>query len=915
MLVQELEAASANSFSPPSGCSSAVATGPSVARASGDNAGVVSIGDGLAVAFKLESHNHPSAVEPYQGAATGVGGILRDIFAMGARPVAVLDALRFGDPRLARTRQLVRGVVHGVGGYGNCVGVPTVGGELVFHPGYAENPLVNVMAVGVLEERHLTCARSRRDRAISACCSDRPPGATASAARPSWRVPRSTRRPPQKRPSVQVGDPFAEKLLIEASLELIERQLIEGLQDLGAAGITCAVSETADRGGTGICVDLDAIPRREEGMAPFEVMISESQERMLAIVRPDRLDAVAEVCRRWGLPAAVIGRVTTDGLIRVIEGGVAADGEPLPTSRELARISAAALTSDAIVHQRIGQPPAHRRAAPAPGAPDVSFDRLPERGMDPGLVLQALLGHPNVASRRWVTTQYDATVGADTLAGSDLGAATLRIKGTPKAIVMATDANERVGALDPWLGAATAVAECTRNVSITGATPLGITNCLNFGNPERPEAFWQLTEAVRGIADACRALGLPVTGGNVSLYNESGTSAILPTTQIGVVGLLDDAATRVGPAFRGPGEVIGLCGDVVPGLGGSIYADVAGQAPEDGPPAIDLQREAALQSFMRAAAAQAPAAFGAGRQRRWARRRARGVVPLRQRRRGRPAAGGRDARARAVRGGRCSRGREHDRRALVGAGFHRGRAWGAAATTGCHERGANSHPPGRRGRDRRSRGSRRGRRRRPRRVARRAAPRLGVGPAAGTRRGRMAGQRARPTSRGRPAEPCAASSASMHRARRPRRSPRSGSSRSSTADRSRPESPSPMVTGRWSTRTSAWSRRCSTNSTSRRSAASAPSRTAATPRPDRRCGRTASPPCDSARERPVALGHNGNLVNTRALLDQLPGGRSRLVGTSDTDLLTACWPRSLARTSSRRSARSCRASRARTRWS
>jgi phosphoribosylformylglycinamidine synthase subunit PurL len=574
--------------------------GPGVVAGPGENAGVVSIGDGLAVAFKLESHNHPSAVEPYQGAATGVGGILRDIFAMGARPIAVLDALRFGDPSQARTRHLVRGVVRGVGGYGNCVGVPTVGGELGFHPGYADNPLVNVMAVGLLEEKHLSRAVAAEPGNLavlvgSATGRDGIGGASVLASATFGEASAA------KRPSVQVGDPFAEKLLIEASLELIQGGLLEGLQDLGAAGITCAVAEVADRGGTGIVVDLDAIPRREAAMEPFEVMISESQERMLAIVRPDRLDEVRAVCARWGLPAALVGRVTSDGLIRVIEGGVGPDGEPLVGSRELARIPASALASDAIVHQRVGAPPTHRRAAPAPGAPEVPFDLLPERGMDPGLVLQALLGHPNVASRKWVTSQYDATVGADTLAGSDQGAATLRIKGTPKALVMATDANERVGALDPWLGAAMAVAECTRNVSITGARPLGVTNCLNFGNPERPEAFWQLTEAVRGLADACRALGLPVTGGNVSLYNESEATAIPPTAQIGVVGLLDDASRRVGPAFRAEGDVIGLLGEVGPGLAGSVYAEIAGQAPEDGPPGIDLAREAAVQAMVRAA--------------------------------------------------------------------------------------------------------------------------------------------------------------------------------------------------------------------------------------------------------------------------------------------------------------------------
>jgi phosphoribosylformylglycinamidine synthase len=575
--------------------------GAGVLAGPGEQAGVVSIGDGLAVAFKLESHNHPSAVEPYQGAATGVGGILRDIFSMGARPVAVLDALKFGDPRSNRTRGLVRGVVRGVGGYGNCVGVPTVGGDLVFHPSYAENPLVNVMAVGVMEARNLTLAAAPGPGNLavlfgSATGRDGIGGASVLASATFGEGSAA------KRPTVQVGDPFAEKLLIEASLELIERRLLVGLQDLGAAGITCATSETADRAGTGILVDLDAIPRREDAMEPFEVMISESQERMLAIVEPARLDAVLEVCTRWNLGAAVIGRVTDDGDVTVVTGGLDAGGKPEAGSVELARIPARALASEAIVYHRAWSAPAHRRLAPAPGAPAVPFDLLPERGMDPGLVLQALLGHPDLASRAWVTTQYDATVGADTLAGSGLGAATIRIKGTSKGLVMATDACERVGLIDPWLGAAMAVAECSRNVSVTGARPLGVTNCLNFGDPERPEAFWQLREAVRGLGDACRALGLPVTGGNVSLYNESQAGAIAPTTQVGVVGLLEDLSLRVGPAFAGPDDVVCVAGVTVPGLAGSIYAELAGSAPDDGPPGLDLVREAALQRFLQVAA-------------------------------------------------------------------------------------------------------------------------------------------------------------------------------------------------------------------------------------------------------------------------------------------------------------------------
>jgi phosphoribosylformylglycinamidine synthase subunit PurL len=577
--------------------------GEDVVAGPGENAGVVSIGDGLAVAFKLESHNHPSAVEPYQGAATGVGGILRDIFTMGARPIAVLDGLKFGDPTSARTRHLVRGVVRGVGGYGNCVGVPTIGGELVFHPSYADNPLVNVMAVGLLEERLLTLASAPGPGNLcvlfgSTTGRDGIGGASILASA-TFGEGEAT-----KRPTVQVGDPFAEKLLIEASLELIGGGLVEGLQDLGAAGITCATSETADRAGTGILVDLDAIPRREEGMAPFEVMISESQERMFATVLPEKLHAVLAVCRRWALPAAVIGRVTADGDITIVTGGLDADGQPNTGAREIARIPARALTSDAIVHERVAQAPTHRRAAPAPGNPALAQDGLPERGMDPGAVLQALLGDPNLASRAWVTRQYDATVGTDTVEGSERAAGVLRVKGTRKALVVATDANARVGLLDPWLGAAMAVAECARNIAVTGARPLGVTNCLNYGSPERPEAFWQLQEGVRGVGDACRALGLAVTGGNVSLYNESAAGAIAPTAQIGIVGLLEDIDLLVRPAFRGAGDQVVLLGRTVPGLAGSIYAELAGIAPDDRPPALDLPAEVALGRFLRAAAAQ-----------------------------------------------------------------------------------------------------------------------------------------------------------------------------------------------------------------------------------------------------------------------------------------------------------------------
>jgi phosphoribosylformylglycinamidine synthase subunit PurL len=565
-------------------------SGEGVVAGPGENAGVISIGGGLAVAFKIESHNHPSAVEPYQGAATGVGGILRDIFTMGARPIAVLDALRFGDPGSARTRHLVDGVVRGVGGYGNCVGVPTVGGELVFDPSYEGNPLVNVMAIGLLEERLLTRAAAPGPGNLvvlfgSTTGRDGIGGASILASATFGAAESS------KRPSVQVGDPFAEKLLIEASLELIERGLVEGLQDLGAAGITCATSETADRAATGMRIELGSIPRRELDMEPFEVMISESQERMLAIVRPDRWEAVRAVCERWGLPVAVIGKVTDDGDIAVVAG-----------DRELARVPATALTSDAIVHERIAAPPPRSRLAPAPGVPTNESGLLPERGMDPGAVLLALLGSANLSARRPVFEQYDSTVQANTVAGPGQGAAVLRIKGTSKALVATTDGNQAVGQTDPWLGAALSVAEATRNVSITGARPLGLTNCLNYGDPTRPAAFWQLSEAVRGLGDACRALGLPVTGGNVSLYNESPGGSIAPTPEIGVVGLLENVDHLVRPAFGADGDVIVLIGEATPGLEGSEYARLAGVAAEDGPPGIDFGLEAAVQAFVREAA-------------------------------------------------------------------------------------------------------------------------------------------------------------------------------------------------------------------------------------------------------------------------------------------------------------------------
>ena len=401
-----------------------------------------------------------------------------------------------------------------------------------------------------------------------------------------------------------MGDPFAEKLLIEASLELIDRRLVVGIQDLGAGGITCASSESADKARTGILMDLDAIPRREPGMAAWEVMISESQERMLATCTPDKYLDVREVCERWGIPIALVGRVVEDGDITVVEGGLGPDGHPEPGAKEVARIPAAALTSEAIVHKRLAVAPARRRAAPAPGAPEQAQDELPERGVDPAAVLVALLGSANLSSRRWVYEQYDACVQSNTVEWPGHGAAVLRVKGTAKALVATTDGNQAVSAIDPYLGAQLSVAEATRNVSIAGARPLGITNCLNYGNPERPEAFWQLQEAVHGMGDACRTLGVAVTGGNVSLYNEYPGGAIAPTPEIGVVGLLDDVALLVRPPFQAEGDSVVLIGHATPGMAGSAYAALAGASSEDAPPAIDMEREAALQTFVREAIAR-----------------------------------------------------------------------------------------------------------------------------------------------------------------------------------------------------------------------------------------------------------------------------------------------------------------------
>jgi phosphoribosylformylglycinamidine synthase subunit PurL len=560
--------------------------GPAVLVGPGQDAGAVDVGDGTAVVFKIESHSHPSAIEPYQGAATGVGGIVRDIVSMGARPVALLDPLVFGPLTEERNRWLFGGVVAGIGGYGNCIGVPTVGGEIRFGEPHSANPTIDVMCVGIVDTEDLITAQSRSPSVGSlmvlygaATGRDGIGGVSVLASATIEEGGAASR------PSVQIGDPFAEKLLIEASLELISAGLLEGLQDLGGAGITCAVSESASRAGLGAALDLDAIPLREPEMEPFEILISESQERMLAIVEPSKLDAVRAVCDRWGLRTAVIAVMTEGGALTVRRG-----------DETVADVPARSLTEDAPEYDRPAAAPVDDAGA-GEDPTFASFDK------DLAETLLTLLAAPDIASKRWVYEQYDRLVQGNTIAGPDSDAAVIRIEGSLKGLAVSTDSKGRYGASDPYLGAAHAVAEAARNVAVTGATPLAVTNCLNLGNPERPEVMWQLTESVRGIREACLTFETPVTGGNVSLYNESGGSAIWPTPMIGMVGLLADHRLRVPSAFPRPGLAIYLLGETFAELGGSEFADAILGVTAGRPPALDLAKERALHRMLAAAAA------------------------------------------------------------------------------------------------------------------------------------------------------------------------------------------------------------------------------------------------------------------------------------------------------------------------
>ena len=573
--------------------------GPRVLQGPGENAGVVDLGDGWAAALKVESHNHPSAVEPVEGAATGVGGIVRDIFTMGARPVALLDSLRFGPLTEPRTRYLFNGVVAGIGSYGNCIGVPTVGGEIGFDPSFAANPLVNAMCVGLLRSDRLMLAKASgvgnpvmlvgadtgRDGIHGATFASDTLGADAL----------------EDRPAVQVGNSFLEKCLMEACLEVLELDdVVVGMQDLGAAGLTSSAVECAARGGAGIEIDLAHVSRRERGMNAYEIMLSESQERMLVIVQQGKEGEAREVFDRWGLHSDIIGKVTDDGIVRVFDHGVLA-----------AELPATLLADEVPIRFVTGSPDPGMEALQHPDWHDILPPEHADTRYDDALL--QVMSSPNVASKERVYRTYDHTIGSNTiLQPGQADAALLRIKGTSKAIALTTDCNSRFCYLDPYSGGAHAVAEAARNISCTGAEPLAVTDCLNFGDPDRPEVFYQMESAVNGIANACNSLGVPVVSGNVSLYNETEGVAVLPTPLIGMIGLLENADRRAGMAFR-EGLEIGLLWAPYHGdepfaggahlLGASQYLETCLGRKVGMPPLVDFNCEVAVQRACREAIA------------------------------------------------------------------------------------------------------------------------------------------------------------------------------------------------------------------------------------------------------------------------------------------------------------------------
>ncbi|MEG3174797.1 phosphoribosylformylglycinamidine synthase subunit PurL [Sphingomonas sp. RB3P16] len=561
-------------------------TGPQVICGPGENAGVIDIGDGQAAIFKMESHNHPSYIEPYQGAATGVGGILRDVFTMGARPIANLNALRFGRPDHPKMRHLIAGVVHGIGGYGNCVGVPTVGGEVNFHPAYDGNILVNAMTVGIAQQDKIFySAASGIGNSIvyvgSKTGRDGIHGATMASAD-------FGEDSESKRPTVQVGDPFTEKLLIEACLELMASDAIVAIQDMGAAGLTSSAVEMASKGGVGIELDMNAVPQRETGMTPYEMMLSESQERMLMVLKPGREDFAEAIFKKWELDFAVIGKVTETGhMVLKFNGETVCDIPLAPLADEAPLYDRPAASKEE--YQAWAKVPP---LGATPEASDIAADLL------------KLMASPDIASRRWIWEQYDTQVGADTVQRPGGDAAVVRVHGTQKGLAMSTDCTPRYCYADPYEGGKQAIAECYRNLSAVGATPLAVTNCLNFANPQRPEIMAQITGCLDGMSEACRALDFPIVSGNVSLYNESkatgGGSAILPTPAIGGVGLLADWSKSATIAFKGTGDVIVLIGDRRGHLGQSLWLREVHGREEGPPPPVDLDAERRNGEFVRA---------------------------------------------------------------------------------------------------------------------------------------------------------------------------------------------------------------------------------------------------------------------------------------------------------------------------
>lgn len=570
-------------------------TGPTVlVKAGEENAGVIDIGDGWGVAFKMESHNHPSAIEPFQGAATGVGGIIRDIFTMGARPVFNLNSLRFGtianspgeqkdEKTLAHNRRLFSGVVSGIAHYGNCIGIPTIGGEVYFDESYEGNPLVNVFCLGVL--RHDQIARGAAKgigNPVFYVGAETGRDGLAGAAFASREL---TEESKQDRPAVQVGDPFKEKLLLEACLELLETGCVAGIQDMGAAGLTCSTCETASRGGTGVEIDLAKVPKREPGMTPYEIMLSESQERMLIIVNKGQEQKVIDIFEKWDLPYAEVGVVKDDGMMRVLNNG-----------EVVAEIPAKQLADDAPIYSREVKP---KVLDTKPDAEILASIKEPSAEEAVG-VIKALLAHPSIASKRWVYQQYDHMVrnGTTALPGSD--AAVFIIREANKIVAATSDCNALYCSLDPREGARIAVAEAARNLACSGALPIAVTDNLNFGNPHKPENFWQLRECVEGLAEACVKFNTPVTGGNVSLYNENPSGAIDPTPTVGMVGLISEAKHITTQSFKDEGDAIILIGDIGHEIGASHYLKVMFGRKEGLPPRLDYDRELSIQDAVRA---------------------------------------------------------------------------------------------------------------------------------------------------------------------------------------------------------------------------------------------------------------------------------------------------------------------------